>query len=142
MAKTLAVNVVHDLHIEHLKRNVDEGSYEQIKEAEKSIHEIDRKYHMRKSLKWVIMLVMGVLFSLMAYYSIPYIKKAVSSSYDRTGIEGICMNKFGEVNINEALSDEVVIVAFEYNSHTPFVFTKYNAQKSPEFYNQSIANAT
>jgi hypothetical protein len=130
------------LHIEHLKRNVDEGSYDQIKEAEKSIHDIDRKYHQRKSLKWVIMIVVAGLFSVAAYYSIPYIKIALSSSYDRKGIESICKNKFGDANINEALSDEVVIVSFEYNSHTPFVFTKYNALKSPASFNQSIANAT
>ena len=62
--------------------------------------------------------------------------------YDRTGIEKICVEKFGEVNINNALSDEIVIVSFEYNTHTPVLFTKYNANRYPKVYNVSISDAT
>ena len=121
--------------MEHLKKNVDEGSLADIKEAEESIHKIAQDYHRKKSRKWIGMVFSAAFFGAITYIAIPTLKQAFSANYNRSGIESICKDKFGDTNIMDALTDEVVIVSFEFNTHTPFLFTKYNAERLPTYYN-------
>jgi len=81
-------------------------------------------------------MIVGALFCGVAtYFLVPVVTPYFSSTYNRAGIESICADKFGETMITETLADEVVIVSFEFNTHTPFLWTKFNANANPEFYN-------
>jgi hypothetical protein len=50
------------------------------------------------------------------------------SSYDRHGIERVCDEMFGTTSIMDALTEEIMIVSYDYNARTPRVFTKYGAR--------------
>jgi patatin-like phospholipase/acyl hydrolase len=88
------------------------------------------------------MLVGIAIFGVAGFFLMPRIFKFTKSSYDRKGIEGICDEMFGTVNIDEALTSEVMIVSFEYNTHQPRLFTKWSAKANPEIYNVSLAEAS
>ena len=49
--------------------------------------------------------------------------------YDRKGIESIADAKFGNTSlVTDALTEEVLIVSYDYNSHEPRLFSKYFAK--------------
>lgn len=96
----------------------------------------------KKSRKWIVMLISALIFGLLSFYMIPAIRSNYYAAYDRKGIETICKDKFGDVKLTDALADEIFIVSFEFNTHTPFTFSKYNARLYPQYYDVSIANAT
>lgn len=48
----------------------------------------------------------------------------------------------GEANITEAITDELLIVAYEYNTMEPRFFSKYYAELDPNIYQVPISNAT
>lgn len=47
-----------------------------------------------------------------------------NSLYDRTEIEKLMQDMIGRRNISQALSDEIMITAYDFNSQHPKLFTK------------------
>lgn len=68
--------------------------------------------------------------------------------YDRQGIEKIADWKFGDVRfsnetyLHDALTEEVVIVSYDYNSHQPRIFSKFASHRNNGTYNVSITDAS
>ncbi len=73
------------------------------------------------------MMIGTLAFGITGFFLMPWLYSLTKSSYDRKGVESICDAMFGTTNIKEALTEEVMIVSFEYNSHEPRLFTKYLA---------------
>ena len=48
----------------------------------------------------------------------------------------------GEAQITDAITDEMIIVAHDYNSQEPRFFSKYYANLDPYIYQVPIGNAT
>lgn len=48
----------------------------------------------------------------------------------------------GVYRVDEAISDEVCIVSYDYNSQTPRLYSKYYADKMPGVYKVTMAEAT
>jgi len=48
----------------------------------------------------------------------------------------------GKYHVSEALSDEVMIVAYDYNSQEPRFFSKFFSDKDPNIYDVTFGNAT
>jgi len=113
--------------VEELKSRVDKGTIEEIRQSEADIKKLDDEYHERLSRKWIFMIVGALFCGLATYFMDPVITPYLSATYNREGIESICKDKFGDIMLTETLADEVVIVSFEFNTHTPFLWTKYNA---------------
>ena len=121
---------------------MDSKDIEQIKSAETELSSVDKQYHERKGRKYIVMLIGIALFGLLGFFLMPILYALTNSSYDRRGIESISEEMFGSVNIKDALSEEVMIVSFEYNSHQPRLFTKWAARINPEIFNVSLAAAS
>jgi patatin-like phospholipase/acyl hydrolase len=100
------------------------------------------KYMEKKGRKWIVMLVGGILGAFLGWVLMPQFFKLTKSSYDRSGIESICEEMFGKVRIQDALTKEVNIIAYEYNSHQPRVFSKFSAHYSSGNYSVGLANAS
>jgi hypothetical protein len=49
---------------------------------------------------------------------------------------------FGNVRIEDALTREVNIVSYEYNSHQPRIFSKFSAHVNPFNYSVGLSNAS
>ena len=88
-----------------------------VQDAEDKIFIEEMKYTEKKGRKWIVMLVGGVLGFIVGWVMLPLIFSLTKSSYDRSGIESICKEMFGSVKIKDALTKEVNIIAYEYNTH-------------------------
>jgi hypothetical protein len=75
------------------------------------------KYMEKKGRKWIVMLVGGIIGGIIGWLLMPVFYSLTKSSYDRSGIESICEEMFGNVKIEDAITNEVNIVSYEYNSH-------------------------
>jgi patatin-like phospholipase/acyl hydrolase len=64
------------------------------------------------------------------------------SLYKRDLLEKIMKEYLGEVNIKDALTDELLVVAYDYNSQQPRMFSKYFSQVDPAIYDVPIGDAT
>ena len=77
------------------------------------------------------MLIGGIIMAFLGWVLMPKFFSLTKSSYDRRGIESICNEMFGNIRIQDALTKEVNIVAYEYNSHQPRVFSKFSSHALP-----------
>lgn len=86
------------------------------------------QYSERKGYKWLTMLVGFFLLGIGGWFLMPVKNMLQHSLYDRTGLESICREKFGTTKINEILTDEIMIVSYDFRNHKPIIFTRYAAQ--------------
>jgi patatin-like phospholipase/acyl hydrolase len=125
-----------------LKKQIESDNLDAMRSAEERLVEADLKYHEDKGKKWIVMLISMTILGVIGFFIMPYLYALSHSEYDRTGIQQVVYEYFGdETNINEALTKEVVIVSYEWNSHEPRIFSKYTANLDPPTYNVSITNA-
>lgn len=86
----------------------------------------------------ITMIVVGVI----GYFLMPTLYSLTHASYDRRGVEEIVSANFGNnTKLTEALTEEVLITAYEYNSHEPRIFTKYTAKVQPDIYDVTLTDA-
>jgi hypothetical protein len=61
--------------------------------------DVDTKYHENKGKQYIVMMIGMVLFGLLGLFLMPTLYALTKSSYDRKGVESICLKMFGSVNI-------------------------------------------
>ena len=87
------------------------------------------------------MLIGFILMGIVGWLLMPVLFSLTHSAYDRKGVESICDRMFKDVRLLDSLTEEVVIVSYEYNSHQPRIFSKFTARADPETYDVPIAEA-
>lgn len=65
-----------------------------------------------------------------------------NSLYDRSAIENLMHELIGSKNISSAMSDELLVVAFEYNSKQPRFYSKYMSNFDDGIYDVQMSKAT
>jgi patatin-like phospholipase/acyl hydrolase len=73
------------------------------------------------------MLIGMVGFGVAGWIIIPLFYKLNHSLYNRQGLASVTEDKFGEVKIADVITDDIMIVAYDFRNHTPVIFTKYAA---------------
>lgn len=63
------------------------------------------------------------------------------SSFERDDYDNQIGQYYGDYRLEDALTHEVMIVAYAYNKREPRFFTKYTAKNDPEIFDISIAEA-
>jgi hypothetical protein len=91
----------------------------------------EKTYHEKKGRKWITMLIGIFAFAILGWILLPLIKKLTNSLYDRTGLESVTIEQFGDVRIADVLTEEVMIVTYDFAGQKPVIFTKYAAKKDP-----------
>lgn len=64
------------------------------------------------------------------------------ANYNRASLDHIMHELLGQYSFNQALTDELLVVAYDYNSQEPRFFSKYFANMYESIYGVSIGNAT
>lgn len=119
-----------------------EGNNEELDEVEEKLSLEYAKYHDNVGKKWIVALVGLILGSVIGYFSIPSIYGLSRSSYDRGGIEKLADQLMGTVRVEDALTHEVAIVAYDFNAHEPRVFSKLAAKLDPKKFNVELSDAS
>lgn len=85
-------------------------------------------YECCKVFKWVVLGIFILFGLIVGYYAPQYIYKARNGLYDRTGLDEMMEAYYGDKTVEDALTDEILIVAYEYNSQQPRFYSKYFAR--------------
>lgn len=88
------------------------------------------------------MLIGIIIFTVIGYFMTPFIYAQTHSAYDRKGIERVCDEMFGNTSLMDALTEEIMIVSYDYNERKPRIFTKYGARIRPDLFLTSLSNAS
>ena len=88
------------------------------------------------------MALFGILGIIAGVVIPPIIKKVSSASYDRGGLDNIMDELLGKYKIKDALSHELLVVSYEYNSQEPRFYSKYFSNEDPNHYDVVIGLAT
>jgi hypothetical protein len=92
--------------------------------------------------KWVVCML-GVLIGASLGVGVPTITTILSNSlYDRAAIEGLMDELIGAKNISSAMQDELLVVAYDYNSKQPRLYSKYFAELDSNIYDIKMSIAT
>lgn len=74
---------------------------------------------------------------------VPGIFNALKNSlYDRVAIEGLMDELIGAKNISSAMPDELLIVAYDYNSKQPRFYSKHFSALDEGIYDVQMSKAT
>ena len=81
----------------------------------------------RAYVDMIIAVILFFVFGILAFFIVPLLYKLTTSLYNRKGIESITKEKFGTVPISNIITDEILIVSYDYNNQEPRLFSKYSA---------------
>lgn len=95
--------------------------------AKELLNDSKEKYYKRKPCKWVVTLLFMLVGSLLMIIFTKMVTIASNSLYDREAIEQLMRDMIGRKNITEAITDELIVVTYEYNSQQPRLFSKHFA---------------
>ena len=106
------------------------------------LHQTIVEYEENTWRKWVVVAV-GLLLALVLGIKLPPVWfMATHSKYRREGVEAVMQAKIGGKNFDQILTDELLVVAYDYNNLEPRFYSKYFLQEERAAYNIPIANAT
>ena len=88
----------------------------QIKKAEEDLMNLDKTYHERMGRKYICTTVFMIVIGVIGYFATLGIYTLLHSKYNRKSLEELTDNKFGKVPLLNALTEEVMIVAFEWDT--------------------------
>ena len=93
-------------------RNADDS---EIAKIEDYVLKEETQYHSKVGRKWIFVAIFPILVGVVGFFLIPKIYGLFHSQFSRSGIERVTKEYFGEVMLSEAITDELMIVAYEYN---------------------------
>lgn len=92
--------------------------------------------------KWIVFAV-GLTLGMVLGTVVPAGFKALNSSlYKRDSLEQIMDDYLGQNNFNTLLTDDLLVVAYDYNSQEPRFYSKFFAETDPPIYDVPVGNAT
>jgi patatin-like phospholipase/acyl hydrolase len=110
--------------------------------AEEKLDMIKDDYELKKNRKWKL-LIFGSVLGLILGYLVPLVSTKLNNSlYKRDNVDTIMKEYLGYDNFGSLLTNETVIVAYEYNSQEPRFYSKYFTFRNPLIYDMPVGNAT
>ena len=110
--------------------------------AEEKLDMIKDDYEQKKNRKWK-MLLFGSVLGLLLGYIVPLVATKLNNSlYKRTNVDKIMQEYLGYGQFGKLLTNETVIVAYEYNSQEPRFYSDYFRHKNPLIFDVKVGNAT
>ena len=118
------------------------GEAHEIQHTQLLLSQARAEYDINRPKQWVI-LVLGLLAGVITGVVVPWgINKVTHSLYSRKSLDNIMKTLLGSYEIEDALTDELMIVAYEYNSERPRFYSKWFAKHNEAVYEVPIGNAT
>ena len=146
-ASSASANPLGNIHYkwikfgQQIKDKVESHDYWQIKDVEKMLEDSENKYLESKNKKWIIMCVGLIIGVAIGYYIPKVIYELSEPTYDRSNIDRVLNSTFGNHLMKDALTDELMLVAYSFNKHEPRFYTKFGVDINPNVYNVTIADA-
>jgi len=92
--------------------------------------------------RWIVMAA-GIFLGIIICQSVYFLYfKICLSKYSRQSLDGIMKDLLGAHDFDDILSDELMIIAYNYNGQEPRFFSKFFSNLDPPIYDVPIGNAT
>jgi len=82
-----------------------------------------------------------IIGGLLGYFLPIFIFDVTTPDYDRSYFDKEMENMFGDVQVKDTLTNDVMLVAFSYNIQEPRFYSRYAADKDPLTYDISLSLA-
>jgi hypothetical protein len=104
---------------------ISNGIKDHVAETTASLTDAEKRYQEQKPLKWAVFgigIVLGIFFGI----EIPKVTNMLGASkYSRKSLDNVMKTLLGEYKFSDALTQELLVVAYEYNSQEPRFYSKY-----------------
>lgn len=119
-----------------IANNIDEN-----KKAKSMIAESKAQWEKDRFKKWIICGV-GVLIGGILGWTLPKITTVLTRSvFDRSGLDRLTKELLPGAMVDDSVTDEVLVCAYDYNSQQPRFYSKYFSNDQPGIYDKEIAVA-
>ena len=97
-----------------------------------------------EGLKWYVMLFSSVVIGIILYFAIiPSINYIYLKSRDNSELKSVLEEFIPDISIQSTISDELMIVTWDFNGRMPYVFTKDNLKNDRKYQDfDSLLNMT
>jgi hypothetical protein len=116
------INIVDDYFIQ---KTLQQEGEDHLSKVLDKMFEAKLQYDKGRPKKWVVTFV----FFLVGFFIggfLPWVTNLLGNSlYDRKNIDKIMMDYLGSERFENVLTDELLVVAYEYNQAEPRFFSKY-----------------
>lgn len=75
-------------------------------------------------------------------FSVAFSKKFFIAQYDRHGVDKVMKELIGDKGFESIISDELLVVSYDYNQQEPRFFSKWFERWDSGHYNFTLGNAT
>ena len=111
----------------NMKEILDSMDQKELDQYMSQLEMAQSKYERHRPLKWAVTLVFLIIGLLIANFLPPAINFLFGARYNRYKLEKLMYDKLGAAGINDVLTDEIIIVAYDYNSQEPRFYSKFFA---------------
>jgi len=91
--------------------------------------------------KWMVAIPFIIVGIATGYFVPEKIGSLFYAKYDRSGLDTIMTAWFPD-NIENVITDEILITSYEYNFEQPRFYSKYFSEQDPGVYNITVGDAT
>jgi hypothetical protein len=99
-----------------IRDQFNQDSNQLIKDIQSQLKTSKEKYYREQPRKWIVLIIFVILGSLIAQFLPALIYKLAHSKYNRASLDKIMKDLLGKAQLKEALTDETLVVAYDYNS--------------------------
>lgn len=95
-------------------------------------------YLSKKRNKWVVLAIGIVIGLIFGSYMPNKIIKMLNGNYNRASLDNYLLNIYGDAHFPDVRTDELVILAYDYNGQEPRIFSKTFLEADPSIYDVSL----
>jgi patatin-like phospholipase/acyl hydrolase len=100
--------------------------------------ESELKFKENKNKKWIFVVIGLIIGGVIGYLLPVAVYKLTYSVFDRKGADALFKEYFGDLKVKDAITKEVMIIAFSYNMMQPRFYSKFQARIEPEVYDVTM----
>ena len=125
-----------------IRDQFNQDSNQLIKDIQSQLKTSKEKYYREQPRKWIVLIIFIILGCLIAQFLPALIYKLAHSKYNRASLDKIMKDLLGKAHLKDALTDETLVVAYDYNSQQPRFFSKYFSMEDAGIYDVPFGDAT
>lgn len=127
----------HEDHFDFSRMTLDK-----LNKCKKLREECEQQFEENYIKTWIVLGVFMLLGAIAGKYIPKTINSLTHAKYDRSGLDAIMTDYFGDKTMTDILTDELLITSYEYNYEQPRFYSKYFTEQEPGIYDVTIGNAT
>jgi len=99
-------------------------------------------YERKKPLKWCVVVISFIMATALASALPSFFNNLLGATYDRHKLDLLMKDRLSAAKFDNILTDEILIVSYDYNSQQPRFYSKFYKNWYPYIYDVTLDIAT